>query len=319
MLMAQVALGACAERGTARDPGRGQVSASRAEPSTAIDTLLAQSAHGVVAFNSAVDGGIVLMDPTTGRKAFLTKGASPEWSAGGGAIAFMRAGRIYVTAATGIPEREIPGEPFLFEAPYMVRPVLSPGADRLAYSRQGKIELVDLAGGRPAYLLPPGPADDRMPVWSRQGGHLAFVRDRDIYVVRADGSGLRNLTADGADNLDPEWSPTGDRIAFSSRRTGQERIWTIAVDGSDRRTVTRDGEAPDHQEFHPSWSPDGSEIVFERWGGADAREGADIYIASVTTGTTRPLAVSPGFDGLPSWGPTTPAAAGRRAPAAPRR
>lgn len=284
VLMGQVALGACAEGGTP------------------IDTLLHGSSNGVIAFNSTVDGGIVLMDPATGRKELLTKGSSPEWSSDGRELSFMREARIYVIGANGTNEREIPVEPFHVEAPYMVRPVLSPGADRVAYSRQGEIELADLGGGKPVFLMKPDPADDRMPAWSRQGGQLAFVRDHDIYVVSVDGAGLRNLTKDGAENLDPEWSPTGDRIAFSSRGSGEARIWTIRVDGSDRRRVTSDVEDPDHQEYHPSWSPDGTQIVFERWGGRQGPQGADIYIASVKSGTVRPLAVTPGFDGLPSWG-----------------
>jgi len=294
-LMGQVALGACAET------------------ETPIDTLLDGSSNGVIAFNSAVDGGIVLMDPTTGRKALLAKGSSPEWSSNGRELSFMRAGRIYVIGANGTNEREIPVAPFAFEAPYMVRPVLSPGADRVAYSRQGEIELVVLGAGRPVFLMKPDPADDRMPVWSPQGGHLAFVRDGDIYVVSVDGSGLRNLTADGAENLDPEWSPTGDRIAFSSRGIGEARLWTIRMDGSDRRRVTSDDENPEHQEYHPSWSPDGTQIVFERWGGRQGPQDADIYIASVKSGTVRPLAITPGFDGLPSWGfPRAAAPSGAR-------
>ena len=86
----------------------------------------------------------------------------------------------------------------------------------------------------------PGPEDDRMPVWSPDGRRLAFVRDDDIWIVGADGSEPRRLTADQAANFDPDWSPTGDRIAFSSQRSGEVRIWTIAADGSDARGGTRE-------------------------------------------------------------------------------
>ncbi len=302
VLTGQVALGACTERRTADNPGERATASPQPRLSSPIDTLLSQRSNGVIAFNSTADSGIVLVNPTTGKKAFLTRGSSPEWSADGRQLSFMREGRIHVIAANGTNDRVIPTEPFYFEAAYMVRPVLSPRGDRLAYSREGEIEVTSLEGGTPRFLTQPSPADDQMPVWSRQGGQLALVRDRDICVVGADGSGLRNLTADGADNLDPEWSPTGDRIAFSSRRSGQQRIWTIRVDGSDSRMVARDAADPEHQEYHPSWSPDGTQIVFERWGGRQARDQADIYIALVKSGTTRPLVVTPGFDGLPSWG-----------------
>jgi TolB protein len=70
--------------------------------------------------------------------------------------------------------------------------------------------------------------DDAWPAWSPDGTKIAFTRRRrdsgglrltgpdDIYVINADGSGLRQLANDAAD---PAWSPDGSRIAFSSEAT----------------------------------------------------------------------------------------------------
>ena len=71
---------------------------------------------------------------------------------------------------------------------------------------------------------------DMQPDWSPNGKWIAFSRQhpanrdwqRDIYVVRRDGSGLRQLTAHASDNTMPAWSPDGTRIAFVSDRAHRD-------------------------------------------------------------------------------------------------
>ena len=58
--------------------------------------------------------------------------------------------------------------------------------------------------------------------WSANGQHVAFAaggtNDRDIYVMNANGHGLRNITnTAGYDEDWPEWSVTGNDLIFSSR------------------------------------------------------------------------------------------------------
>jgi Tol biopolymer transport system component len=106
-----------------------------------------------------------------------------------------------------------------------------------------------------------GPASD--PVWSPDGRMLAFVRRNTrlgVYVVNADGSGVRNLTPKpmGAAYAAPAWSPDGRKIAFASERDGNSEIYLMDADGSDQRNLTLnlayDGD--------PAWSPDGRKITF---------------------------------------------------------
>jgi len=58
---------------------------------------------------------------------------------------------------------------------------------------------------------------------------------------------------------DPVWSPDGYHIAFVSEHTGSDDIWVIGADGTGVRQLTKNDW---EWEKHPSWSPDGSKIVY---------------------------------------------------------
>jgi Tol biopolymer transport system component len=84
--------------------------------------------------------------------------------------------------------------------------------------------------------------------WSPDGRMLLFtavntpVSARHAYVMTADGSGLRRVTKQCADDGDPSWSPDGRKIAISCIRTRPSRnypdIYTVNVDGTSLRKLT---------------------------------------------------------------------------------
>jgi Tol biopolymer transport system component len=91
-----------------------------------------------------------------------------------------------------------------------------------------------------------GNGNAQVPSWSRDGEWIAYQVNREghgarIWVIRRDGSDARPVGSDGEHYLDetPTWFPDGGRLAFQSDRSGRMEIWTINLDGSGLRQVTR--------------------------------------------------------------------------------
>jgi len=95
----------------------------------------------------------------------------------------------------------------------------------------------------------------------------------------ADGSKVRQLTDSDDMDLEPVWSPDGERIAFASRRDGDFEIFVMNADGTEVRQLT-DNDAID---LEPAWSPDGERIAFwsDRYGDSEIfvmdADGSNVY------------------------------------------
>jgi TolB protein len=142
-------------------------------------------------------------------------------------------------------------------------PAGAPGKIAFASDRTGTFELyvADPAGAGARRVTSGGGFG---PLWSPDGGTLAFVRveetGRDagrsvVWVVAEDGAGLRRLGV----GTDPAWSPDGSRLALA--RSGE--IVVVAADGSGERRLTRASRA-DVGTFAglPAWSPDGAHVAY---------------------------------------------------------
>jgi len=152
--------------------------------------------------------------------------------------------------------------------------------------------------------------------WSPAGRYIAYTApqpdgsERDIYRLDTETGEIANLTADSPvwDSA-PAWSPDSRLIAFVSDRAGSgkglDNIWVMPPDGSNPRNVTNSA----WEDVSPSWSPDGSWIIFYRW--SVNEEDADGMTAGVwlvrTDGSDEQLLVGMGglLAGLdpPAWSP----------------
>jgi Tol biopolymer transport system component len=117
-------------------------------------------------------------------------------------------------------------------------------------------------------------AGNHSTAWSPDGRKLVFAMqvsgsagvcaragdcNNELFVINADGSGLRRLTRNAVPDGDAVWSPDGRKIAFLSLRDGTGAdVFVMNADGSDQRNLTR----KPGNEVAIAWSPDGRAIVF---------------------------------------------------------
>jgi Tol biopolymer transport system component len=86
----------------------------------------------------------------------------------------------------------------------------------------------------------------------------AVHRSYDIFVAENDGKNLKQLTNALGYDAEATVSPKGDKIVFTSDRSGDLELWTMNIDGTDQRQVTS-GLGYDGGAF---FSPDGKQLVF---------------------------------------------------------
>lgn len=105
------------------------------------------------------------------------------------------------------------------------------------------------------------PADSE-PSFSADGHTIAFVRDGDVFAMRADGSGQRQLTRGPEVDGRPLVSPNGRYVLFERRATvdAPRDLYTVKVGGSGAHQLTA---SPD-DDHEASISPDGCTIDFVR-------------------------------------------------------
>jgi Tol biopolymer transport system component/tRNA A-37 threonylcarbamoyl transferase component Bud32 len=91
---------------------------------------------------------------------------------------------------------------------------------------------------------------------------IAFDSNRsgntDIWVMRKNGSGLRQLTTNTAHDWVGPWSPDGSHIAFHSLRYGNRDLFVMPVSGGAVKRLTNHPA----EDFIQDWSPDGKQIAF---------------------------------------------------------
>jgi Tol biopolymer transport system component len=267
-----------------------------------------------IAFERVRDGNngvYVVKADGSGQRNLARNGRAPAWSPDGRKIAFISGSQIYLMNADG-------SEHSALTKPQARTSSLawSPDGRKLAFLSQVGcgdfcfgLYVVNSDGSGLRNLTPKlvagrgpghGPASD--PAWSPDGRKLSFVRldtgraRSPVYVVNADGSGLRNLTPKPVGTYAaPAWSPDGQKLAFVSDRDGNPEIYVMNANGSGQRNLTRnpafDGD--------PAWSPDGRWIAFR-----STRDGnPEIYVMNADGSGQRNLTRSPANEGSFAWSP----------------
>jgi Tol biopolymer transport system component len=93
-------------------------------------------------------------------------------------------------------------------------------------------------------------------------------------------------------DANPQFSPDGKRVAFSSSRSGGIEIWIANADGTRPLQLTSLDITGS-----PRWSPDGSRLAFD----SISEGNADVYVVDVAGGPPRRLTTNPAEDVVPGW------------------
>jgi eukaryotic-like serine/threonine-protein kinase len=178
----------------------------------------------------------------------------------------------------------------------------------LAWTRDGKTILYGVVGDRLWRVRADGTSPPESvelagrraygPFTLASRDRLGFIRDAadsDIYQLKMGSTAATPLIASTAPELDPQYSPDGQRIAFTALRDGDVwAVWLAEADGSNPTRLTR---GPGRQQLTPRWSPDGRTIAFE----AQAEDGHwDVWTMGVEGAGLRQITHRDGDDG-PSW------------------
>jgi Tol biopolymer transport system component len=172
-------------------------------------------------------------------------------------------------------------------------PAWSPDGTRVVFTRQsasgranGEVRLsagVYVAtAGRPGarrIMSCAGYCEQRDFAWSPDGAHIAFITQKSVETVNADGSDLHAVCASrcGQGLAEPQWSPDGTKLLFSNQDVIDfpsvgvlpSGIWVANADGSGLRKLTQLDCHPGTPKLvgcrfdsAPRWSPDGQLIAF---------------------------------------------------------
>ena len=172
---------------------------------------------------------------------------------------------------------------------------------------------LDLASGRTRQLSGSPGWTEENPRWSPDGAKVAFASNRahydgtardtgapdmDIWVINADGTGLRRLTTHSAQDTTPTWAPDGQSLVFSSDRDSRGDLFRVWLSDGRTERLTRHyaGRA-----IMPAFSPDGQKVAFAA---QTLRMGAfwdfQVHLFDLASGKTDALASSAGAC-WPTW------------------
>ncbi|MBR9844377.1 MAG: Tol-Pal system protein TolB [Rhodobacteraceae bacterium] len=121
-------------------------------------------------------------------------------------------------------------------------------------------------------------------------------RKKRLAIMDYDGANLQYLTDSSSIVLAPRFSPTGDKVLYTSYETGFPQVYILDVGSVQRRVLNSEAGT---MSFAPRFAPDGKSLLL-----SITRDGnTDIYRMSLAGGAPKRLTASPAIDTAPSFSP----------------
>ncbi|PUB18542.1 Tol-Pal system beta propeller repeat protein TolB [Yoonia sediminilitoris] len=121
-------------------------------------------------------------------------------------------------------------------------------------------------------------------------------RQKRLAIMDYDGANLQYLTDSSAIVLAPRFSPSGDRVLYTSFESGFPRINVLNVANVGRQQLQT---APGEMAFSPRFSRDGRQVIYSLSNGGNT----DIYRSDLATGQFTQLTSAPSIETAPSFSP----------------
>ncbi|MBI5207576.1 MAG: PD40 domain-containing protein [Candidatus Firestonebacteria bacterium] len=118
----------------------------------------------------------------------------------------------------------------------------------------------------------------------------------EIFIMNEDGTELKRLTYNDANDYRPSWSPDGSRIVYHTLFDKNYEIFVMDSDGTNMKNLSRN-EAYD---FEPAWAPDGTRLSFT----SDRDGNMDIFVANEDGGNPVNITSYPSRDFESNWNPS---------------
>jgi TolB protein len=280
------------------DPSSGKLTARHAGT-----TSLTFAARGFLPKGWTIEvipGTVTLGDPRRSLRAGEKQQLKPQFTDASGQPLMPASGLSWITSnagvvkvtAEGVIEGVAPGRATITaQAPGGAPTALTAfvtGDLLVASTRGGRFGIYALTASAPETFVPVLAdtfANTLDAVYSPDRTRLALASDRfgggnyDLFVADADGRNPVRLTTESGVDLQPAWTPDGQRIVFVSGRGGPRQVYVMNADGSEVRALTTlPGGAGE-----PAISPDGKSVAFTGFaGGPDGQ--SDIYVVPISGG-----------------------------------
>jgi TolB protein len=121
-------------------------------------------------------------------------------------------------------------------------------------------------------------------------------RKKRLAIMDYDGANVQYLTDSGSIVLAPRFSPSGDRVLYTSYESGFPRIYVLDIGSVSRRVLE---SADGTMSFAPRFSPSGQTVVFSLTQGGNT----DIYTMDIASGQSQRLTNTPAIETAPSYSP----------------